>query len=216
MPTLHVIWIFASITFGSSLLASGQNLNVTTLNATAQAVYDTLCQSTAKSNGIQDTKNWVWSDEKEYCVPDALDSTGPWVFNCHQDHRNSRWSLFQSTLTQRSEESTEAPQGRCMEGGMDKCLDSCTQFKPTGYKSGDAGAWAGCRMSCGFRCSPPRGGCWKGYCWAGCNTGFPLTIGVEWCYTSTKSYSQSYSYVTCTADTQCNFNWKCAGPCAAF
>ena len=58
-------------------------------------------------------------------------------------------------------------------------------------------------------------GCYKGYCWANCYG--PLTeMGVHnWCYT-TKSYSQSYEYVKCTSDDQCNACWNCGGPCAAF
>ncbi|PPQ84984.1 hypothetical protein CVT25_010526 [Psilocybe cyanescens] len=59
-----------------------------------------------------------------------------------------------------------------------------------------------------------RGGCWKGYCWAGCNTTF-LRGGKEWCYT-TKTYSQSYRYVTCKSDSECDKTWKCGGPCALF
>lgn len=49
-------------------------------------------------------------------------------------------------------------------------------------------------------------GCLKNYCWSYCS------LGNQWCYT-TKSYSQSYAYVTCDKDEDCNGCWKCAGPC---
>lgn len=35
----------------------------------------------------------------------------------------------------------------------------------------------------------------------------------EWCYT-TRSYSQSYRYVSCSNDNECDLCWKCAGPCS--
>lgn len=54
-----------------------------------------------------------------------------------------------------------------------------------------------------------QAGCHNGYCWAWC--GVSLSDG-EWCYT-TLSYSQSYRYVKCNADWDCNRCWKCAGPC---
>lgn len=49
-------------------------------------------------------------------------------------------------------------------------------------------------------------GCHKNKCWAYCS------LGNQWCYT-TKSYSQSYQYVSCSKDEDCNGCWKCAGPC---
>lgn len=49
-------------------------------------------------------------------------------------------------------------------------------------------------------------GCHKNYCWAYCS------IGNQWCYT-TKSYSQSFEYVNCTKNEDCNGCWKCAGSC---
>lgn len=52
-------------------------------------------------------------------------------------------------------------------------------------------------------------GCFKGRCWAWC--GVSLSSG-EWCYT-TRTYSQSYEYVPCDSDEECNKCWKCAGPC---
>lgn len=55
-------------------------------------------------------------------------------------------------------------------------------------------------------------GCHKGYCWAWC--GFSLSSG-GWCYT-TKTHSQSYQYVECNSDDDCDKCWKCAGPCAFF
>nr|CDZ09825.1 Allergenic protein Tha p 2 [Thaumetopoea processionea] len=58
-------------------------------------------------------------------------------------------------------------------------------------------------------------GCHKGYCWAGCgNPRNPWSWGDHWCYT-TKTYSQSYSYVECTQDSECNGCWSCGGPCSA-
>lgn len=55
-------------------------------------------------------------------------------------------------------------------------------------------------------------GCYKGSCWAYC--GISLSSG-DWCYT-TKTYSQSYAYVSCKHDDECNKCWKCAGPCTVF
>lgn len=55
-----------------------------------------------------------------------------------------------------------------------------------------------------------RGGCFRGYCWAGCAA--TLLQANEWCYT-TKSYSQSFEYVTCSQDSECNLCWSCAGSC---
>ncbi|GBP40614.1 Allergen Tha p 2 [Eumeta japonica] len=52
-------------------------------------------------------------------------------------------------------------------------------------------------------------GCYGGYCRAGC--GYSQN---SWCYT-TRSYSQSYSFVTCTHDSQCDGCWKCASICGA-
>ncbi|VVC32110.1 Hypothetical protein CINCED_3A016102 [Cinara cedri] len=49
-------------------------------------------------------------------------------------------------------------------------------------------------------------GCHKNYCWSYCS------LGNQWCYT-TKTYSQSYNYVSCTKDEDCNGCWKCGGPC---
>lgn len=49
-------------------------------------------------------------------------------------------------------------------------------------------------------------GCHKNNCWAYCS------IGNQWCYT-TKSHSQSFEYVPCTKDEECNGCWKCAGSC---
>lgn len=53
-----------------------------------------------------------------------------------------------------------------------------------------------------------KGGCYKNYCWAGCY----VLGGREWCYT-TKTYSQSFQYVKCTRNEECDRNWKCAGSC---
>lgn len=58
------------------------------------------------------------------------------------------------------------------------------------------------------KCSATAG-CFKGYCWAWC--GVSLTSG-EWCYT-TQTYSQSFEYVPCKYDSECNECWKCAGSC---
>jgi len=49
-------------------------------------------------------------------------------------------------------------------------------------------------------------GCHKNYCWSYCS------LGNQWCYT-TKSSSQSFDYVPCTRDDECNGCWKCAGSC---
>lgn len=58
------------------------------------------------------------------------------------------------------------------------------------------------------KCSATAG-CHKGKCWAWC--GVSMTDG-EWCYT-TKTYSQSFEYVPCEYDSDCNECWKCAGSC---
>lgn len=58
------------------------------------------------------------------------------------------------------------------------------------------------------KCSATAG-CFNGYCWAWC--GVSLTDG-EWCYT-TKTYSQSFEYVQCEYDSDCDECWKCAGSC---
>lgn len=55
-------------------------------------------------------------------------------------------------------------------------------------------------------------GCHSGKCWAWC--GVSLSDG-EWCYT-TKTYSQSYDYVPCTSDYDCEKCWHCGGPCSIF
>ncbi|GBP40613.1 Allergen Tha p 2 [Eumeta japonica] len=59
------------------------------------------------------------------------------------------------------------------------------------------------------QCSYKRG-CRDGYCWAGCGWGGGDD---DWCYTTT-SYSQSYAYVECTSDAQCDGCWNCAGICS--
>lgn len=55
-----------------------------------------------------------------------------------------------------------------------------------------------------LKCSE-EAGCHKGYCWAWC--GVSLSGG-EWCYT-TKTKSQSYEYVECKQDSDCDPCWKC-------
>ncbi|PPQ89015.1 hypothetical protein CVT25_005114 [Psilocybe cyanescens] len=75
MTTLRVMWIFASVAFASALLAPRQ-----TLSSSVQAEYDVICQTTAGENGIVDPLNWVWSDDDQYCVPDALDSDAPELY----------------------------------------------------------------------------------------------------------------------------------------
>lgn len=70
------------------------------------------------------------------------------------------------------------------------------------------GALTGVAIDNSFKCSD-NGGCYKGYCWNYC--GLSLSSG-DWCY-STKTYSQSYDYVRCDKDSDCNLCWKCAGPC---
>ena len=59
-----------------------------------------------------------------------------------------------------------------------------------------------------FECSQTAG-CQRGYCWAWC--GVSLSGG-EWCYT-TRTYSQSFNYVSCNSDSDCDPCWKCAGSC---
>lgn len=61
------------------------------------------------------------------------------------------------------------------------------------------------------KCSATAG-CHKGFCWAWC--GVSLTGG-EWCYT-THTYSQSYEYIPCKYDSECNECWKCAGACTVW
>ncbi|XP_031626819.1 allergen Tha p 2-like [Contarinia nasturtii] len=59
-----------------------------------------------------------------------------------------------------------------------------------------------------FECAA-KAGCHKGYCWTWC--GASLTGG-EWCYT-TRAHSQSFQYVGCSSDSECDPCWKCAGSC---
>lgn len=102
--------------------------------------------------------------------------------------------------------------------GYNKCMANCNQWDMGDWEGGGRGAYVGCVAACGIYCSGDnnRGGCHKGWCWAGCNTGFPLAPrGSEWCYT-TKTYSQSYNYVRCSRDNECGLDWYCGGPCAAF
>ncbi|CAO3640665.1 unnamed protein product [Cunninghamella echinulata] len=55
--------------------------------------------------------------------------------------------------------------------------------------------------------------CWEGRCWTYCTAvGHVIPGAEEWCYT-TKSSSQDYNYVDCNADSECQRNWSCAGPC---
>lgn len=54
-----------------------------------------------------------------------------------------------------------------------------------------------------------KSGCYKGYCYSYC--GLSNESG-DWCYT-TKTYSQSFDYVKCSIDSDCNGCWKCAGSC---
>lgn len=68
--------------------------------------------------------------------------------------------------------------------------------------------WIAQSIQNSFECSQQTG-CHKGYCWNWC--GVSLTGG-EWCY-STKSHSQSFQYVKCTQDSDCDKCWKCAGSC---
>lgn len=54
-----------------------------------------------------------------------------------------------------------------------------------------------------------KAGCYEGKCWAYC--GLSLT-SFDWCYT-TLTYSQSFSYVSCTTDAECKPCWLCASSC---
>lgn len=58
-----------------------------------------------------------------------------------------------------------------------------------------------------------QSGCHKGYCWAYCRGGLWKNAG-EWCYTSTKPYTQSDWFVRCEHDSECDGCWKCAGACS--
>lgn len=57
-------------------------------------------------------------------------------------------------------------------------------------------------------------GCQNNKCWAYCSGAFRDKSSPEWCYTSKENYSQSYKYVECTQDSDCDGCWKCAGPCS--
>lgn len=70
------------------------------------------------------------------------------------------------------------------------------------------GALAGVAIDNSQRCAF-EAGCHKGYCWTYC--GLSLSSG-DWCYT-TKTYSQSFDYVRCSRDDECDKCWKCAGSC---
>lgn len=56
-------------------------------------------------------------------------------------------------------------------------------------------------------------GCHKGYCWSYCSA-FSAVEYSEWCYT-TKTHSQSYQYVPCKSQDDCEHYWHCGGPCAS-
>lgn len=62
-----------------------------------------------------------------------------------------------------------------------------------------------------------KGGCYKGYCWSGCEALLGDVNGKEWCYT-TKGSSQDHKYVSCSQDSDCGTNGNifcdyCAGGC---
>lgn len=71
-------------------------------------------------------------------------------------------------------------------------------LKDVGKKVGDA-----------FTKCSEKAGCHKGNCWAYCGLNL---AGGDWCYT-TKAHSQSYQYVSCTDNSECDPCWKCAGSC---
>lgn len=54
-----------------------------------------------------------------------------------------------------------------------------------------------------------KSGCYQGYCYSYCGLS---NYSGDWCYT-TKTYSQSFAYVKCSSNSECNGCWKCAGSC---
>ncbi|OAQ29354.1 hypothetical protein K457DRAFT_125842 [Linnemannia elongata AG-77] len=95
--------------------------------------------------------------------------------------------------------------------GRSGCLENCKDTCDGGWKDGASGCKLGCTSECNLRCLTPRGGCHKGYCWAGCASGVPFAFN-EWCYT-TRGRSQDYNYVSCSNDNECSMDWRCAGSC---
>lgn len=59
---------------------------------------------------------------------------------------------------------------------------------------------------------PPKcshySGCNKGYCWKWCDS----ADNRKWCFT-TKTHTQSYNFVPCTTNSDCDKCWNCGGPC---
>lgn len=51
-------------------------------------------------------------------------------------------------------------------------------------------------------------GCKKGYCWKWCNG----ADDGKWCFT-TDTYTDSYDFVPCISDSDCDSSLKCGGPC---
>lgn len=71
-----------------------------------------------------------------------------------------------------------------------------------------AGIMVGTAISNSQKCSE-FAGCHRGNCWSWC--GLDLSGG-EWCYI-TRTYSQSFQYVPCLRDSDCDKCWKCASSC---
>jgi len=107
---------------------------------------------------------------------------------------------------------TVAPQGTGFQATSgNSCLDNCR----AGCDMSHMGSYFGCLTGCSINCPADRGGCSSGWCWAGCMSGVPLPglSSVEWCWT-TRTWSQSYAYVRCSVDSDCDLSWHCAGACS--
>lgn len=72
MPAIRAIWIIASVALSTALLVLAR-----TLSTEVQSKYDGIYQDQIAQNGIENPQNWVWSDNEQYCVPNALDSDSP-------------------------------------------------------------------------------------------------------------------------------------------
>ncbi|PPQ95594.1 hypothetical protein CVT26_008622 [Gymnopilus dilepis] len=246
MSALPSTKLFAFLFFALALLHSAaQNDTEAYPPPTPHQVqeFNTICANRAQENGEDVPSDWVWSVTDEDCVKAGGFSSTATTSGTASNDNTSSFGSDDTTNTSDDnslagdvdtaagdEENTVAAasdtvgdalspllrRDKCQEGSLQRCLQDCNDmFNPTKYKSGESGAWVGCRASCNFRCSTNVGGCYNGWCWASCVTGVPLVEGHEWCYT-TRGYSQDYNYIRCSHNEDCDVNWKCAGPCAAF
>ncbi|KAF8454120.1 hypothetical protein BDZ91DRAFT_786602 [Kalaharituber pfeilii] len=147
---------------------------------------------------LNEFDEWLKSQpvDAEIIQMNALNSSDPEIHSrCSSfiqqrlDARSNLTSASTSALDRRQDD-------RFCPDGLGPCVVDCErQFHGKGQQLG----LFVCRAKCAIACGTDRGGCYKGWCWAGCSSGVPGFEGKEWCYT-TKSYSQSFEYVRCNED----------------